>query len=105
MSLELCLIGPAEFLEAAVEGESIIAAVDLVGGLERRDGRYPVGHVGRRDEIAATQFDTIETQVLRDHVQQALTEKIRFEAARSPIGADRRLVRHPQRGFKLDLAD
>src|SRR5882672_4951052 len=51
LALELCLIGPAEFLKAAVEGEAIIAAVDLVTGLERRDGCYPVGHVGRRDEI------------------------------------------------------
>src|SRR5260370_36717479 len=84
LALEFCLIGPAEFLKAAVEGEAIIAAVDLVAGLERRDGRYPVGHVGRLDEIAATESDTIETQVLRDHVQQAFTEKIRCAAAPSP---------------------
>src|SRR5262249_57622151 len=105
LALELSLIGPAEFLKAAVKGEAIIAAVDLVRGLEWRDGRYAVRHVGRRDEIAATELDTIETQVLRDHVQQALPEKIRLEATRSPIGADRCLVRHPQRGFKLDVAD
>src|SRR5713226_2860617 len=60
LALELCPIGPAELLKAAVEGEAVIAAVDLVGGLERRDGRYPVGHVGRLDEIAAPEFDTIE---------------------------------------------
>src|SRR6266849_5861559 len=89
-SLELCLVGPTELLKAAVEGEAIIAAVDLVLGLEWRDGRYPVRHVGRRDEIAATEFDTIDTEILRNHVQQAFAEKISLEPPRPPIGADRR---------------
>src|SRR5215831_20610865 len=79
LPLELRLVGPTKFLKAAIERKAIIAAVEFVLGLKRRDGRHRLRHCGRRDQIAATEFDAIDVEVLRDHVQQALAEEIRLE--------------------------
>ena len=40
-----------------------------------------------------------------DHVEQPLAEEVGLEAARPAIGADRRLVGHPQRGVDRDVGD
>ena len=96
-ALELRFLRPADFLEAAVERDAVVAAVDFVLRLERRDGRHRIGHRGCRNEIAAAEFDPVDAEIGRHHVDQPLAEKIGLEAARAAIGADRRLVGHPQR--------
>ena len=104
-ALELRFLRPAEFCEAAVERDPVVAAVDLVLGLERRDGRERIGHGRRRNEVAAPELDAIDAEIGGDHVQQTLAEEIGLEAAGTAIGADRRLVGHPQRGADLDVGD
>ena len=91
-ALELFLLGPADFGKTALERDLIIAAVELVLALERRDGRDRVGHFGFADEVAPAEFDLIDAEIARRHVEQALAKKIGLETARPAISADRRLV-------------
>src|SRR6185312_5625781 len=105
LTLQLLLLVPADLGEAAIERRLIVAAVELVLALERRDGRKPVRHLAIDDEITAAELDAIEPQVLRDHVEQPLAEKVRLEPTGAPIGADRRLVGHEQRHVDVDVLD
>ena len=104
-ALQLRLVGPAKLGKAAVEHHGIIAAVELVLRLERRNRRHPIGHLGGRNEIAAAELDPVEAKILRYHVEQALAEEIGLEAPRPAVGADGRFVGHPQRRGELDVGD
>src|SRR5262249_47510510 len=105
LAFELLLVGPAEFGEAAVERDLIIAAVELVLAFERRDGRDLVGHLAFAHEIAAAELDLIDAEIARRHVEQALAEEIGLEPARTAIGADRRLVGQQQSGVEIDVGN
>ena len=102
-ALQLRLLGPADFCEAAVESDAIVAAVEFVPELEGRDGRDRIRHLGRRNEVAAAEIDAVEAEIGRRHVDEPLAEEIGLEASRPPIGADRGLVGHPQRRFDPDV--
>src|SRR5262245_39794448 len=87
LALQLRLLRPVEFLEAAVERDLIVAAV--AGGLDRRrdHARKRIRHIGFADEIAPADLDAVEPEILRHHVDQALAEEIGLEATRPAIGA------------------
>src|SRR5262249_16959088 len=104
-SVQAHLLGPAELRNAEVEGASVIAAVALslaeaVVGYDRGE---PIGHLGRREEIAATDVQAIETEVARRDIEAPLAEKGAFEAARPPEGSGRRLVAHHGVGLKPQM--
>ncbi len=102
---ELRFTGPADLLQAALERGVIVAAVELVLALERRDGGDRVRHLGVRHQIAAAELDAVDAQVLRHDVEQPFAEEIGLEAARPAIGADRRLVGELQRDVDVDVLD
>ena len=104
-ALQLGFRRPAEFGEATVERNLIVAAVDLVFRLERRDGRKRIRHRRRRNEVATAEFDTVDAEIGGHHVEQSLAEEVGLEAARPAIGADRGLVGHPQRRLDPDVGD
>src|SRR5262249_8372580 len=87
LARELRGLAPVDLGEAAIEGGVVVAAVELVLAFERCDGRDRIRHLALRHEIAAAEFDAIEIQVLRHHVEEPLAEEIGLEATRSAIGA------------------
>ncbi len=62
-------------------------------------------HLGVGDEVAAAQFDTVDAQILRRHVDQPLAEEIALEPAGRAIGPDRRLVGGGERRLDMDVGD
>src|SRR5262249_39923380 len=78
-SVEHLLLHPAEFREVTVERLAIVAAVALALDLRTKHGCEPIRHLGGADEIASSEFDAIEVQVLCHEVEQALAEEIRLE--------------------------
>src|SRR5882757_5276944 len=95
---ELRLVIPADFLKALLERNPIVAAVVLVLGVSRLHMRNRIGLLGLRYEIAPAEFHAVDAEIGRNHVDQALQKKVRLEAARPAIGADRCLVGHPKMG-------
>ena len=93
-ALQLRPLGPVEFGEAAIERHLIIAAVAFADDVEHMHLRQRIGHVGFGDQIAAAEFDAVDAEIGRHHVEQPLAAEIRLEAARPAIGARRRLVGH-----------
>ena len=83
----------------------IVAAVELVRAFERRYGGDPVGHLLARDQVVAAEFDAIDAEILRHHVEEPLAEEVGLEAAGPAIGADRRLVGELQRHVDVDIGD
>ena len=83
----------------------VVAAVELVLALVRRDGGDRIGHLLPRDQVAAPEVDAIEPEVPRHHVEQPLAEEIGLEAAGPAISADRRLVAQLQRHVDVDIGD
>src|SRR5262252_1877663 len=86
--------GPAELRNAAVECARIVAAValGLAEAVIRHDRREPIWHLGRRDEIAATDVEAIEAEVAGCKVEEPLAKESAFVAARPPECSGRRLV-------------
>ena len=105
LAFELFLLGPAEFGEAALERDLIIAAVELVLARKRRDARDRVRHLRFADEIAPAELDLVDAKIARRHVEQALAEKIGLEPAWPAIGADRRLVGQQERNVEIDIGN
>jgi hypothetical protein len=60
---ELCLLVPADFFEALLEGSSVFAAVVLVLGVGRLHMRNRVGLLGLRDEIAPAKFQAVDAEI------------------------------------------
>src|SRR5262249_56685685 len=83
---------PADLRKAAVERGVIVAAVELVLALERRDGGDLIGHLALCDEIAAAELDAVQVQILGHDVKEPLAEEVGLEAAGPAIGADPRPV-------------
>src|SRR6478752_7705111 len=102
LARELRLFGPLDFVEAAIEGDLVVAAVELVLALERSDGGDRIRHLLPRDEIAAAELDAIEPQIRRHHVQETFAKKIGLEPAGPAVSADRRLVGELERDVDID---
>ncbi len=97
--------GPADLFEAALEGDAIIAAVGLGREVELDDARERIGHLRFRDQVAAAEFDGVDAEVVRRHVEQPLAKEVRFEPARPAIGADRGLVGDEERHPHVDVGN
>jgi len=69
LARELRLFRPVDLVEAAIEGRLVIAAIELVLALERRDGGDLVRHLLFGYEIASAERHAIEAEVLRHHVE------------------------------------
>src|SRR5262249_32218867 len=78
-ALQLRLLAPLDLGEAAVKRRLVVAAVELVLALERRDGRDRVRHLALGHEIAAAELDAVDAKILGDHVEQPLAEEIGLE--------------------------
>src|SRR6267142_4503238 len=100
---ELRLLVPPDLAEALLEGSSVFAAVVAVLGVSRLHMRNRIRLLGLRDEIAPAEFQAINAEISRSHVDQPLQEEIRLEAAWPTIGADRCLVGHPKLGVDHDM--
>ena len=105
LALQLRLLRPADFLKAALQRHPVVAAVVFILVLVGRNGRDWIRHFRMRDQVFAAELDPVDAQILRNDVEQPLAEEIGLEAARPAIGADRRLVGHPQRNVELDVRD
>ena len=65
--------------------------------------RDRVGLLGAGDQVAPAQIDAVDAEIGRHQVEHSLQEEIRLEAPRPAIGADRRLVGHPEVRVDLDV--
>ena len=90
-------------LQAAVERLPVVAGVGLAALVERLHVRKLPRHLVLGDEIAPAEFDAVDAEIVRRHVEQPLAEEIRLEAARPAIGAGRRLVGEQQRHLEMDV--
>src|SRR5262249_33650127 len=102
---ELRLLRPLDLVEAAIERGVVVAAVEFVLALERRDGGDLIRHFLLRHEIAAAELDAVEPAIPRHHVEQAPADETRLETAGPTISADRRLVGELQRDVDVDVGD
>ena len=102
-ALQLRFLRPVEFLQAAGERRGIVAAVVFGLGFVGRNLGDVIGHLGLRNEIAPPELDAVDTKIVRDKIEQPLAEKIRLEAARTAIGARRRLVGELHRDIEIDV--
>ena len=62
-----------------------------------------IGLLAALDQVLAAELDAVDAEIGGDHVDHPLQEEIGLEAARPAIGADRRLVGHPERRVDLDV--
>ena len=105
LACELRLFVPSEISEAAVQQLGIVAAVEFVGMVVRRDVGQSERHLRIGHQIAPADLDTIDAQILRHQVDQPLTKKVSFEAAGTAIGTARSLVGHQHRRGDIDVLD
>ena len=105
LSLQRRFGGPIDLMEAALEGDAIVAAVGLGRKIELDHARERIGHLSFRDQIAAAEFDAVDAEIVRRHVEQTFAKEIRFEPSRPAIGADRGLVGDQERHAHVDVGD
>ena len=104
-ALQAGLLLPFDFRQAAVERDPVVAAVELLFLLGRRDRCDRIGHLRFGHQVAPPELDAIDAEILRRHVEQPLAEEIALEPSRSPVGADRILVCQHHRGLHVDVRD
>ena len=103
LALQRGLLAPADLGQAAVERDAVVAGVGFGRDIERHHGGERIGHLRFRDQVAAPEFDAVEAEVARRHVEQTLAKEIGLEPPRPSIGADRRLVADMHRHIDADI--
>src|SRR5262249_4668656 len=103
LALQWRLGSPADFPKATLEGTTVIAAVRRGVEVKLHYLGQRVRHLGFGYEIAPPELDAVDAEVASGHVEQALTKKVGLKAARSAIGADRRLVGEIKRHAHVDI--
>ncbi len=105
LARELRLRRPIELLKAAIERHAVVAAVAFGLDVEHQHRRERVRHRRFRHQIAPPEFDAIDAEIGRHHVEQTLAAEVGFETPGPTIGAGRRLVRHQHHHIHVDVRD
>ena len=104
-AVQRLVLVPADFAERALEGDVIVAGVELGLRLIRHQLAGMEWQLRLLNEIFSAEIHRIEAEIAGHDVQQALAEKIRLEPSWRAQCADRRLA--GDKGFhcQRDIAD